>query len=107
MRTRVRLPHADRAQVDREKVTGYLLSASHPDGAAKAKFFMRFGFGRERWEELAEAFRKHGRSHPVVHAVESPYGTRYAVDGPLETPDGRNPRVRTVWMLKKAAGNRD
>ena len=28
---------------------------------------------------------------------------RYAIDGPLESPDGRNPLVRTVWMLEKGS----
>lgn len=36
--------------------------------------------------------------NPVVTAVDSPYGTRYSVDGELQTPSGRLPRVRTVWI---------
>ena len=38
-------------------------------------------------------------SHEVAHVVETPYGPRYHVDGELETPDGRNPWVRTVWQI--------
>ncbi|MEE9568097.1 MAG: hypothetical protein V3W37_01825 [Candidatus Binatia bacterium] len=45
--------------------------------------------------------KKHGRSHDVSASVESHHGTRYSIDGPLETPDGRNPKVRTVWVLAK------
>ena len=33
------LPEAESARVDREKLTGYLLSESHPIGRSKAKFF--------------------------------------------------------------------
>lgn len=92
----MKLPHADDLLVDREKVTQYLLSPTHPDGSAKAKFFSRFGFRLEEWQGLVEALRKQGASYPVVKTVESSYGTRYAVDGPLESPDRRNPMVRTV-----------
>jgi len=94
------LPDADKATVDREKITEYLLCKSHPDGRAKATFFTKFGFRGERWEVLAEALRKHGMSHPVVKTVESSYGVRYCIDGPIETPDGSNPRIRTVWIAE-------
>ena len=30
---------------------------------------------------------------------ETGFGPRYDVAGPLKTPDGRTPRVRTVWQI--------
>ena len=75
----------------------------HEVGSAKAKFFSRFGFRLEEWQGLVEALRKQGASYPVVKTVESSYGTRYAVDGPLESPDRRNPMVRTVWLLERGS----
>lgn len=89
----MRLPDAERAQVDRVKIVDYLLSLSHPDGSGKATFFMQFGFRAERWESLAAALKEVGVSNPVVGAVESPHGTRYTVDGLLRAPDGRTPMV--------------
>lgn len=100
----MRLPDAERLRVDREKITEYLLCVSHADGKAKAEFFMRFGFRLDQWEVFAEALRKQGRSHPIVKTVASPHGARYAVDGPVESPDGRNPLIRTVW-IHEADGN--
>lgn len=91
---------ADQASVDREKITEYLLSPTHPTGRKKAEFFSRFGFRREQWEALAEAFQRHGTRHEVVRTVTSAHGTRYAIDGPLDCPDGRSPIVRTVWMIE-------
>lgn len=99
----MRLPNAEEAKVERRKIAEYLLCVSHPDGAAKAEFFGRFGFSLERWEILAEALRKHGQSHGVTKRVESAFGTRYSVDGRLDTPDGRNPSVRTVWIVEKGS----
>lgn len=97
----MKLSNSDKARVDREKITEYLLYASHPDGCSKAAFFAQYGFALERWKILAESLRKQGITHPVVKTMESTYGTRYSVDGPLETPDGRNPYVRTVWIIEK------
>src|ERR1700682_3051386 len=40
----VKMPHADRAVVDRAKISEYLLNAAHPDNGGKAKFFEDLGF---------------------------------------------------------------
>ena len=93
------LPHAHLARIDQEKITGYLLSFVNPRGRAKADFFLRFGFSAARWEELAEALRRHAASHAVARVLETAYGPRYHVDGEMETPDGRSPLVRTVWQI--------
>jgi hypothetical protein len=94
------LPNADEAYVDRAKIVEYLLSATHPDGRVKARFFSRFGFKAAEWEILAEALRLLGTTNPVVAILESPYGTRYTVDGLMGCPDGRSPSVRTVWIVE-------
>ena len=96
----MRLPNAAEAQVDSEKITGYLLSAIHPDGRSKAEFFSRFGFSLGNWRVLMVALRQHGANSPVLEVVESPYGARYIVEGELETPDGRNPQLRSVWITE-------
>lgn len=92
------IPNAEQAVVDRDKITDYLLCPQHPTGASKAEFFCRFGFTLKDWRRLADALRAHGARCPVVKSVASEYGIRYIVDGALETPDGRNPRVRSVWI---------
>ena len=92
------LPDSNRAHVDRSKITEYLLSLSHPDGHTKAAFFMRFGFRVERWE--AEALRLVGTNNPVMASEHSPHGVRYTVEGLLQAPDGRKPKVRTVWIVE-------
>lgn len=99
----MRLPHAEQAHVAQEKITEYLLSFAHPDGSNKAEFFTKFGFRLEQWEILREALRQHGARYEVVKTVESAYGTRYAIDGALESPDGRNPLMRTIWMMEKGS----
>ena len=95
------LPNADRAQVDSTKITDYLLSAAHPDGRNKAAFFAAFGFRVEEPEVLIQALRKQGTTQRVARTVGSRYGVRYIVEGPLETPDGCSPIVRTIWIVTR------
>ncbi len=63
------LPNADQAQVDRKKITEYLLCIPHPDGSNKALFFSQFGFTLENWKILAESLRKHGATYNVTKVV--------------------------------------
>jgi hypothetical protein len=52
---------------------------------------------------LADALREHGRQHEVSKEKETGFGPRYEVDGELATPDGRRPRIRTVWQMDEGA----
>ena len=94
----MRLPNAHRAVVEQEKITSYLLSVTLDDWS-KGDFFLRFGFSADNWQAFAEALILQGATHEVVRVTESPYGLRYHVDGIIETPDGRNPRIKTVWQI--------
>lgn len=98
----MRVPNIENARVDQTKIEDYLLCPSHADGAAKARFFVSFGFTPTEWRVFARALRLHAETWPVVSRVESEHGERYVVDGPLATPDGRNPSVRTVWIVETA-----
>lgn len=95
------LPNAEQSVVERSKVTDYLLCPTHEDGWGKAQFFMAFGFRSEAWEEFASALRAHCVTHAVKDVVESKHGTIYILEGALRTPDGRNPNVRSVWIIDK------
>jgi hypothetical protein len=96
----MQLPFIDSLQVDEAKITTYLLNDATSRG--KAAFFLRLGFQIEQWQVLAEALKAHARNNPVTSAVDSPYGRRYSVDGPIDTPDKRDPRplVRAVWIVE-------
>jgi hypothetical protein len=95
----VKLPNAQLAVVEQAKVCDYLLNPAHRFGASKARFFARFGFTVDDWEALAVALREHGAQNEVARFKETGFGPRYEVDGELAAPDGRRPRVRSVWQL--------
>ncbi len=86
-----------------QKITGYLLNARHPEGAGKAKFFASLGFSRQDWHLLAAALRRLPETAPVARSMASVHGRKYTVDGPLETPSGRSPLVRTIWIIDRGS----
>ncbi|HUW99810.1 MAG: DUF6883 domain-containing protein [Phycisphaerae bacterium] len=100
----MKMPGLVHAVVPKDKITSYLLSETHPTGRAKAIFFCGYGFAPGAWEELVEALVRHAASHEVAATEESRFGVKYTIEGPLETPDGRNPRVRVVWFVRKGEG---
>ncbi len=93
------LPNAQHAEVPKRKVVNYLLSTRHPKGAAKARFFLRFGFSSDRWEDFYDALKRQAVNGDVVSIAETRYGVCYRVDGVIETPDGRDPQISTVWQI--------
>lgn len=95
----MKLPNAENALVEEAKLLGYLLNPDHPHGTHKARYLGRFGFNPDNLDAARSALLKHGRSYDVARVVQTGYGPRYAVDGVLETPDQRNPYVRTVWQM--------
>ena len=93
------VPGSVEAIVDPSKIDGYLLSATHPIGSAKARFFNRFGFNEGKPGELLDALRTHVRGNAVARVERTSFGIKYRVDGPLISPDGRNPLVSTIWIV--------
>ena len=99
----MKLPNANNAVVEREKIADYLLNPAHRFGASKARFFTKFGFRAEAWEQLADALRIHAQTHEVKRVHETGFGPRYEVEGVMKMPDGRRPHVRSVWQMDKGA----
>ena len=97
----MKLPFRQRVTIPEAKIRGYLLSTSHPYGRHKAAFFKRFGFSAESWGLMASALRAHAEQCDVARVDDTEFGTRYIVEGPLRTPDGRAPIVRVVWFIEK------
>lgn len=98
----MRLPRAEQADVPRNKVENYLLHPTHPIGGGKARFFLGFGFQREAWPALVEALRHHAVENEVVSTVSDEDGVTYLVEGPIATPSGRRPHIRSVWLIEAA-----
>lgn len=97
----MKLPDIDQARVSEVKIKEYLLSETHPDGREKAAFFTRFGFSVAEWEQLAQALLRHAATNEVIRTSTTRHGMKYVIEGRLFTLDGRNPLVRTVWIIEE------
>ena len=95
----MKLPDYKNARIPLEKITGYLLSATHPGGRSKARFFSRFGFSADMPNILVEALRKHAYND-YAKSEETLFGIRYVIEAPLSAPDRRDPLIRTVWFIE-------
>jgi hypothetical protein len=82
------------------KVTEYLLNTSHEEGSSKAAFFSKFGFSRDSWMSLAKALHAHAEHNAVDEIIPSRWGTKYVVRCGVESPDGRNPSILSVWNVR-------
>ncbi|GJE74766.1 DUF6883 domain-containing protein [Methylorubrum suomiense] len=87
-------------QVAEDKLVKYLLDINHPVGGPKAKFFLNFGFSPSAPEAFAAALAAHPWLNTQGRLMTPPIGLpRLTFEGPLAAPDGREPRVRTVWEI--------
>ena len=91
--------------VEERKVLGYLLNSGHPDGAPKARFFHAAGYDTQRWRSLAESLKLHATNNEVANSVESFFGKKFVVEGPMDTAREGAPGVRivSVWIVERGS----
>lgn len=94
------LPNRETAVVSEQKITGYLLSETHLDGRHKARFFKAFGYSVDRWRLLADTLRQHIDDYEIAKTEISSFGTRYVIEGIINTPAGRSAALRSVWFIR-------
>ena len=95
----MKLPKLEQAFIPDAKITAYLLSDTHASGKYKAVFFKAFGFTIDSWQGLRDALLAHAKTYEVTRQVENEDGVKYIIEGALETPDGRNPAIRAIWII--------
>lgn len=96
----MKLPRNREATIAASKITGYLLSETHPVGSTKAKYFRALGYSEENADQLREALVRIAATGDIAKEIVTPYGTKYVVEGDLVTPIERRVRVRTIWMAR-------
>jgi hypothetical protein len=94
------LPGAANATIADNKITQYLLNPAHAQGAGKANFFTQFGFSPANWTELKRALLDHACANLVTAVKLISYGDLHEVSCSIKTPDGRNPCIISVWLIK-------
>lgn len=96
------VPDRDQAAVDLRKITHYLLDTNHPIGSGKAKFFLEHGFNMSAPEEMEAALLGHVFDRVVIGTEVNQFGVKYVVACHINTPDGANPCIRSVWIVETA-----
>ncbi len=95
-----KLPNADLAIIDETKTIDYLLSSNHPAGRSKAAFFRRLGFEEGSSQQLRDALLEHARKSPVISVIETAFGKKYIIEGPLMVSDARAANLCAVWFVE-------
>lgn len=93
------LPNREKAYIPLAKLTGYLLSETHPSGQSKAKYLRAAGFDETNVNILEEGLISIAHTQEVQEISSSPHGTKYVLDGQFQAPDSSWMRLRTVWII--------
>lgn len=97
------LPNVERASIDRRKLAGYVLNASHPEGRHKARVFASaLGIAAADTDWFAGAILTGvSRTEAVLQRVTT-WESIYAVDVDIVCGP-KCAKVRTVWLCTEAA----
>ena len=96
----MKLPNADRAIVEIEKLRDYCLSSNHPRGRHKARVFATaLGITADDAEELRQAILSAVSIEDATPTERDEYGQRFIVDFVMVRQD-RQTDVRTSWIVR-------
>ena len=97
----MKLPNAERAVVEIEKVRDYCLSREHARGRHKARVFeAALGLRSGDAELLRDALLQAARTEEALPTDADDFGQRYVVDFFMEGPSGRG-QVRSSWIVRR------
>ena len=97
----MKMLNCENATVNNSKVDNYLLDENHEQGGSKAKFFKLFGFTDKDSSVLKKSLLEHARERNVDSIQDNNHGRKYILECELNSPDKRNPCVRSIWIIKK------
>ena len=96
----MKLPNAEKAFVDIEKLSGYCLNSAHDRGKHKARLFSSvLGLTSDNAEELRGTLLEAPRNHDAETVGEDRYGKRYVIDFTMTTEKGQA-KVRSTWIIR-------
>lgn len=93
------IPNADRAIIAVEKLTAYLLNASHKRGSAKARLLIALGYKPTVPERLVADLRAQHLSLDAAQSAPNAYGVGYRIEGDVATPSGKSVRFCSIWQI--------
>jgi hypothetical protein len=96
----MRLPNADRAEVDPRKLTEYCLSPTHPVGKHKATVFRSaLGFTAAEADVLLQLLLDAAATGEAVAERADEFGERFRIDFEATTEVG-SATIRSAWIVR-------
>lgn len=96
----MRLPNADRAEVNPRKLTDYCLSPTHPVGKLKATVFRSaLGISATEAEILRQLLLDAAATGEAVAERTDEFGERFRIDFEATTEVG-SATVRSAWIVR-------
>ncbi len=97
----MKLPNAENAVVEMQKLVDYCLDSDHPRGKHKARVFLSScGLTAEHADELCVALLNAAQRYDAELGEQDDYGQRYVIDLEVTGPAGTTP-VRSAWIIRK------
>lgn len=100
----MKLPNADRAIIDIEKLRDYSLNPTHPKGKHKARVFLAaLGFTANDAERLRKLIREAILVEEAAEQQPTSYGRRFIVDFQIKGEEKfvlSFVTVRTAWIIR-------
>jgi hypothetical protein len=100
----MKLPNADRAVVDIEKLRDYSLNSDHPEGKHKARVFLSaIGFKANDAERLRALILEAILTAKAEEQPSTLYGQRFIVDFHVKAEQGLVVTLKTVrsaWIIR-------
>jgi hypothetical protein len=98
----MKIPNAENAVVDIEKLTDYCLSETHPRGKHKARVFATvLGLTLDNAVDLRNALLSAVRSEEASAGEQDEYGKRYILDFQMKHL-GNDATVRSTWIIRQS-----
>ena len=97
----MKLPNSQNALVSKDKLENYLLPEIHPIGRAKAVIFKNLDYDDSDTDILANALLSIAQQEDVSDIQPPEFGTKYVIEGMIQTPGGATTAMRTVWIIEQ------
>lgn len=94
----MKLPNSKNIIISEKKLADYILSETHPIGKFKARVFRDAGFNEIH--ALMDELARIANSQEIKSKVSSSYGTKYIIDGQIQSQKGETIKIRTIWIIE-------
>jgi len=99
----MKLPKGSILHIPDNKIAEYLLNPNHPDGKAKADFFLANGVDLSNSEYLKAALKQQLVDNEPMNLLRTTFGEKYVFESPIRFPNGKEHLIRSVWIMDRGS----